>query len=73
MNWKEYYETRRISAEAAAALVRAGMRVQFPLANKPIVQQALVARTEELADAIDLRLSAPGTDAGWLSRDLSAT
>lgn len=73
MNWHEYYKSRELSAEAAAALVKAGMRVDFPLACGAVMQRALAARAAQLEGAIDLRLSSPLVDPGWLGRDLSAT
>ncbi len=72
MNWIEHYERRRISPEQAAALVKPGMRAHFPLAASPLMQTALAARADKLDGAIELRLSSPTVDPGWLSRDLSA-
>ncbi len=72
MNWQDHYQSRQLSPEAAAALVKPGMRVQFPLAGGAVMQRALAARAGELAGTIDLRLSSPLTDPGWLARDLSA-
>ncbi|HVA39818.1 MAG TPA: hypothetical protein VNF49_04090, partial [Candidatus Binataceae bacterium] len=72
MDWQKHYESRRLGPEAAAALVKPGMRVHFPLAASMVMQRALCARAEQIGGAIDLRLSAPLGDAGWLGRDLSA-
>lgn len=72
MNWQQHYESRRISAEAAAALVKPGMRVHFPLAGGAVMQRALAARSDQIGGLVDLRLSSPLVDPGWFSRDLSA-
>jgi 4-hydroxybutyrate CoA-transferase len=72
MNWKEYYERRQISPEQAAALVKPGMRVAFPLASGPVMQNALAAYADKIGGTIDLRLSSPQTDPGWFSRDMSS-
>jgi len=71
LDWKSYFESRRVSAEEAAAMVKPGMRVQFPLANGPVMQRALAARAGELDGTVDVRLSSPLADPGWFSRDLS--
>jgi 4-hydroxybutyrate CoA-transferase len=72
MNWKEHFASRSISVEEAAALVKPGMRVHFPLAGGLVMQRALGAYAEKIGGRIDLRLTAPLVDPGWLSRDLSA-
>lgn len=72
MNWQEHYQSRRLSTEQAAALVKPGMRVQFPLAGGAVMQRALAARHADIGGAIDLRLSSPLVDPGWLGQDLSA-
>ncbi len=72
MNWKQHYESRRISTEQAAALVKPGMRVHFPLASGLVMQRALGAHANDIGGMIDMRLSSPLVDPGWLSRDLSA-
>ncbi len=72
MNWKEHYESRRISTEEAAALVKPGMRVHFPLASGITMQRALGAHADKIGGQVDLRLSSPLVDPGWFSRDLSA-
>jgi 4-hydroxybutyrate CoA-transferase len=66
MNWQEYYKSRQLSPDEAAALVKPGMRVQFPLAAGAVMQRALVARAKDLLGPIDLRLSSPTVDPGWL-------
>jgi 4-hydroxybutyrate CoA-transferase len=72
MNWKEHYQSRRISPEQAAALVKPGMRVHFPLAGGNTMQRALGAHADQIGGMVDLRLSSPLVDPGWFSRDLSA-
>ena len=72
MNWKEHYQSRRISAGEAAALVKPGMRVHFPLASGAVMQFALGAHADKIGGLVDLRLSSPLVDPGWFSRDLSA-
>jgi 4-hydroxybutyrate CoA-transferase len=72
MDWQEHYRSSQLLADEAAALVKPGMRVQFPLAGGALMQQALAARAEELAGGIDVRLSAPAIDPGWFSQDLSS-
>ncbi|HYL60079.1 MAG TPA: acetyl-CoA hydrolase/transferase C-terminal domain-containing protein [Candidatus Acidoferrales bacterium] len=72
MNWNEHYRSRTISADEAAALVKPGMRVHFPLAGGSVMQRALAARAKELDGAVDLRLSSPLVDPGWLSGAMAA-
>ncbi len=72
MNWQEQYSSRRISTEEAAALVRPGMRVNFPLAGGTVMQRALGAHADKIGGLVDLRLSSPLVDPGWFSHDLSA-
>ena len=71
MDWQEHYRSRQISIEQAARLVKAGMRVHFPLAGGTIMQRALAARAHELEGAIDVRISSPLADPGWFGADLS--
>ena len=66
MNWQEYYRSRTISADEAAAMVKAGMRVDFPLAAGTVMQRALAARGRQIVGVVDVRMSAPLIDAGWL-------
>jgi 4-hydroxybutyrate CoA-transferase len=71
MEWQEHYRSRQISTEAAARLVKQGMRVHFPLAGGTIMQRALAARAHELHGSIDVRVSSPLADPGWFANDLS--
>jgi 4-hydroxybutyrate CoA-transferase len=73
MNWQDHYKSRHISTEEAAALVKPGMRVHFPLASGAVMQRALGACADKIGGLVDLRLSSPIVDPGWFSRDLSAT
>ncbi|HXN87711.1 MAG TPA: hypothetical protein VN867_16675, partial [Candidatus Binataceae bacterium] len=72
MNWLDHYKSRHISTEEAAALVKPGMRVHFPLASGSVMQRALGAHADKIGGLVDLRLSSPMVDPGWFSRDLSA-
>lgn len=72
MNWQEHFRSRTISAEDAAALVKPGMRVDFPLAAGYVMQRALAARAEKIGGPVNLRMSSPAVDPGWFSRDLTS-
>ncbi|HYK65463.1 MAG TPA: acetyl-CoA hydrolase/transferase C-terminal domain-containing protein, partial [Patescibacteria group bacterium] len=72
MNWQEYYRSRMISPDEAAAMVKAGMRVDFPLAAGTVMQRALAARGKQLDGAVDVRLSSPLTDPGWLAGEVAS-
>jgi len=69
MNWQEYYKSRTISAEEAAAKVKAGMRVNFPLAAGTVMQRALAARGKAIGGVVELRMSSPLVDPGWFGGD----
>ena len=71
MNWQEYYRARTIPADEAAAMVKAGMRVDFPFASGTVMQRALAARGKNLDGVVDLRMSSPLIDAGWLGGDVA--
>jgi 4-hydroxybutyrate CoA-transferase len=71
MNWQEHFKSHQLTPEEAARLVKAGMRVHFPLAAGGVVQRALGEQLEKLEGAIDVRLSSPLVDPGWFGRDLS--
>ena len=72
MNWQEYYRSRTISADEAAAMVKAGMRVNFPLAAGTVMQGALAARGKQIGGVVDLRMSSPLIDPGWLGGEAAA-
>ena len=59
MNWQEHYKSRTISAEEAAAQVKAGMRVNFPLAAGTVMQRALAAHAKSIGGVVELRMSSP--------------
>src|SRR5208283_4602477 len=44
-----------------------GMRVSFPLAAGTVMQAALAARGKQIGGVVDLRMSSPIIDPGWLS------
>ena len=71
MNWQEYYRSRTISADEAAAMVKPGMRVDFPFASGTVMQRALAARGKQLDGVVDLRMSSPLIDPGWLGGDVA--
>jgi hypothetical protein len=71
MNWQEYYRARTISADEAAAKVMPGMRVDFPFASGTVMQRALAARGKHLDGVVDLRMSSPLIDPGWLGGDVA--
>ncbi|HEY6393855.1 MAG TPA: hypothetical protein VIX12_00485, partial [Candidatus Binataceae bacterium] len=72
MNWQEHYRSRQITVEEAAAMVKPGMRIHFPLAGGAEVQRALVARAEKIGGAVDVRISSPIVDPGWFAQDMSS-
>src|SRR5258708_17247609 len=72
MNWQEHYKSRTIAAEEAASMVKAGMRVHFPLASGSVMQRALAARGKSIDGVVELRLSSPLIDPGWFGGDAAA-
>ena len=72
MNWQEHYRSRTISADEAAAMVKPGMRVDFPLAAGTTMQRALAARGKQMDGVIDLRMSSPLIDPGWMAGEVAA-
>jgi 4-hydroxybutyrate CoA-transferase len=65
-DWRAYYRSRTVSADAAMALVRSGDRIVFTLAGAMSLPAALMRRRGEL-EAVQLRLSSPPSDPGWLA------
>ncbi len=65
MDWREDYKRRLTSADEALREVKAGDLVVIPIAGPRLLPHALFRRCEELG-TIDLRLSAPLSDPGWL-------
>jgi 4-hydroxybutyrate CoA-transferase len=72
MNWQEYYRSHTISAQQAAAMVKPGMRVHFPLAAGGVMQRALAVRGRDIGGVVDLRMSSPLIDPGWLGGEAAA-
>jgi len=72
MNWQEYYRSHTISAQQAAAMVKPGMRVHFPLAAGGVMQRALAVRGRDIDGVVDLRMSSPLIDPGWLGGEAAA-
>lgn len=66
MDWREEYQRRLGTAEGAMNEVRAGHLVVIPIAGPRVLPGALFRRCQE-AGPIDLRLSAPLSDPGWLT------
>jgi len=63
--WREWYESRRVTAEAAIAHVKSGDRVAFSYGREPLeLGMALVARAHELRD-VTIFNPVPGRDFGW--------
>ncbi|MFA7270770.1 MAG: acetyl-CoA hydrolase/transferase C-terminal domain-containing protein [Sterolibacterium sp.] len=64
-NWREDYERRFISAEAAAAMVNSGDRVAFTSGREAFsIGLALASRIGELSD-VHVLLPSPSFDFGW--------
>ncbi len=72
MNWQEYYRSRTRSPDEVAAMVKPGMRVDFPFAAGAVMQRALAARGKQLDGVIDLRMASPLIDPGWLAGDVAS-
>ncbi len=65
MDWREEYKRRLTSAEEAVKVVSEDDLVVIPIAGPRVLPQALFRHCQE-AGAIDLRLSAPLSEPGWL-------
>ncbi len=65
MDWREEYKRRLTSAEEAVKVVRKDDLVVIPIAGPRVLPHALFRHCQETG-AIDLRLSAPLSDPGWL-------
>ncbi|MEX0682648.1 MAG: acetyl-CoA hydrolase/transferase C-terminal domain-containing protein [Dehalococcoidia bacterium] len=65
MDWREDYKRRLCTADEAMAEVQAGNLVAIPIAGPRTLQAALYRRCQDTGP-IELRLSAPLTDPGWL-------
>ena len=63
--WRDWYESRRATAEQALAVVKSGDRVAFSYGREPLeLGTALLGRAGELQD-ITLFNPVPGRDFGW--------
>ena len=65
MNWREDYKRRLVAADEAMAIVERDDLVMISIAGPRVLPGALFQRAKDLG-GIDLRLSAPLTDPGWL-------
>ena len=68
MHWRDEYKRRLTSAEEAVRVVQRGDLVVIPIAGPRVLPHALFRHCQE-AGPIDLRLSAPLSDPGWLQAD----
>jgi 4-hydroxybutyrate CoA-transferase len=63
--WREYYESRRVSADEAVSHVSSGARVAFTYGREPLeLGMALIGRAHELEN-ITIFNPVPGRDFGW--------
>ncbi len=65
MDWREQYQRKLTSAEDAVRCIQPGQRVAFPLAGPRVLPDVVFRRGQELG-GLELRLSAPRSDPGWL-------
>lgn len=65
MDWREEYQRKLVSEDEAMKAVKEGDKVVVPLGTPRVLPAALARRRQELGH-IDLRLSAPAVDPGWL-------
>ena len=68
MDWREEYKRRLASAEDAVKVVSEGDLVVVPIAGPRVLPHALFRHCRGGAP-VDLRLSAPLTDPGWLQAE----
>lgn len=71
MDWREEYRRRLTSAEEAVKVVREGDLVVVPIAGPRVLPHALFQHCQRTGP-VDLRLSAPLSDPGWLQADWQA-
>lgn len=67
-SWQTYYRSRLVSAEAAAAKIPDGARVDIPLFGAHTVPRALWQRRDS-ARGIQICMQAPASDPGWFGGD----
>ena len=65
MDWREEYKRRLTSAEDAVGIVEKDDLVVIPIAGPRVLPRALFRHCQEVGP-IDLRLSSPLSDPGWL-------
>lgn len=68
MDWREEYKRRLSSLEDAVSIVAPGDLVVIPIAGPRVLPRAIFDRCKNHGP-IDLRLSAPLSDPGWLQAD----
>src|SRR3989304_5227156 len=68
MDWREEYKRRLTSAEDAVAIVEKDDLVVIPIAGPRVLPRALFHHCQG-AGPIELRLSSPLSDPGWLQAD----
>ena len=65
VGWRDWYESRRTTAEQALAVVKSGDRVAFSYGREPLeLGTALLGRASELEN-VTLFNPVPGRDFGW--------
>ena len=69
MDWREEYKRKLASVDEAVSRVRPGHRVVVPLAGPRVLHEAVFRRGQELG-GLEVRLSAPTSDPGWLQPGL---
>ncbi len=65
MDWREDYKRKLATAEDAVRCVGPGQRVVVPIAGPRVLPDALFRRGQEVG-GLEVRLSAPASDPGWL-------
>ncbi|MEO8456927.1 MAG: acetyl-CoA hydrolase/transferase C-terminal domain-containing protein [Chloroflexota bacterium] len=65
MDWREEYKRRLCTVDDAMQIVQAGNLVMIPIAGPRVLPGALYRRAQETGP-IELRLSSPLSDPGWL-------
>ena len=69
MGWRDEYKRRLASAEDAVKVIEAGDLVVIPIAGPRVLPRFVFDRCQALDQPIDLRLSSPLTDPGWIRAD----
>jgi 4-hydroxybutyrate CoA-transferase len=72
MDWREEYKRRLTTAAEAVKVVNKGDLVVIPIGGPRVLPRALFDRCRDGVD-IDLRLSAPRSDPGWLQEGWQET